>query len=104
MGVMDRIYIQIGAMLLLQTYVGCNVFSESEETNIINFVETTMECRKIPGLTLSVVKGTETWTRGFGLADIEKEIPVTPKTLFLIGSLGKAFTMTLLGVLLEKAG
>ncbi|KAL4229793.1 hypothetical protein ACF0H5_010184 [Mactra antiquata] len=61
-----------------------------------------MNCRNVPGLTLSIVKGTQTWTRGFGVADLDKDIPVTDETLFLIGSLGKSFTMTLLGIMLEK--
>ena len=79
-----------------------NVFSENEEKDISDLVKSVMDCKKIPGLTLSVVKKGDTWTKGFGSADMATGEKVTEDTLFAIGSLGKGFTMVLLGNLLDK--
>lgn len=47
----------------------------------------------IPGMAVAVVKGDEViFAEGFGFADLETKRPVTPKTLFAIGSTTKAFT------------
>lgn len=47
----------------------------------------------IPGLSLAIVKDDNViYSKGFGLRDIEKKLPVTPDTLFAIGSSTKAFT------------
>lgn len=47
----------------------------------------------IPGMAVAVVKGDDViFAEGFGLADLETKRPVTPKTLFAIGSTTKAFT------------
>jgi CubicO group peptidase (beta-lactamase class C family) len=56
------------------------------------------------GFAVAVVKGNEViYSKGFGYRDIENKKPVTPNTLFAIGSSTKAFTASLLG-LLEKNG
>lgn len=90
--------------MFLMPIVYGNVFTPREESDIVDFVENVMDCSNIPGLTLSVVKGDGTWTHGFGFADIKTSRKVTNETLFNIGSLGKAFTMTLLGNLIQDSG
>jgi CubicO group peptidase (beta-lactamase class C family) len=43
----------------------------------------------VPGVALAIVRGDEViFARGFGLADVSKKTPVTPRTSFFIGSLG----------------
>lgn len=76
----------------------------SENIKIENFVQNLMEKGKIPGISVVIVQGDKTiYQKGFGYSDIEKRKPVTPKTLFEIGSNSKAFTA--LGVLnLQKKG
>lgn len=52
-----------------------------------------MEKAGIPGAAVAVVVGdTVVWTRGFGVANVETGAPVTPDTLFQIGSVTKSFT------------
>jgi CubicO group peptidase (beta-lactamase class C family) len=47
----------------------------------------------IPGLSLVIVKDDQViYAKGFGLRDAERNLPVTPDTLFAIGSCTKAFT------------
>jgi CubicO group peptidase (beta-lactamase class C family) len=46
-----------------------------------------------PGLAMIVIeKGTVIYKKSYGLADLEHNIPITPKTVFEIGSLSKHFT------------
>ena len=53
---------------------------------------------RTPGVSVAVaLGGTIVWSEGFGHADLEKRLPVTPATLFGIGSLSK--TLTMAGVL-----
>ena len=40
--------------------------------------------------------------KGYGLRDVKHNQPVTPKTLFAIGSSTKSFTVTSLGVLVDQ--
>jgi CubicO group peptidase (beta-lactamase class C family) len=57
----------------------------------------------IPGFAIAIVKdGDVILSKGFGLADIETNTPVTPKSLFAIGSTTKAFTSTIAGILVDQ--
>jgi CubicO group peptidase (beta-lactamase class C family) len=59
---------------------------------------------KVPGAAVAVVKnGRTVYARGFGLRDAEARLPVTPDTVFPIGSCTKAFTAAAL-CLLADAG
>ena len=52
------------------------------------------------GFAVAVVeKNKVIYAKGFGYRDYENKIPVTPNTLFAIGSCTKAFTASLLGML-----
>ncbi len=58
---------------------------------------------KVPGLAIAVVKDGEViYARGFGNRDVEKGLPVTPGTLFAIGSCTKAFTTFVMGTLVDE--
>src|SRR5665811_483541 len=46
-----------------------------------------------PGCALAVVRnGVVDYARGYGIANLELNVPITPKTVFDIGSLSKQFT------------
>ncbi|XP_067661439.1 uncharacterized protein [Haliotis asinina] len=79
------------------------VFTDDQASKVGMFVEEVMRCRQIPGLTVAVVKGDETWTRGFGQADIAQGVNVNRDTLFGIGSVSKAFTTTLLAMMIDES-
>ncbi len=60
--------------------------------------------QKMAGYSVAVVyKDKVLYTKGFGYRDFENKKPVTPNTLFAIGSSSKAFTAAILGQL-EKEG
>lgn len=57
----------------------------------------------IPGMAIAVVMDDEViLAHGFGVTNIETETPVTPETIFAIGSSTKAFTSTLVGMLVDE--
>jgi CubicO group peptidase (beta-lactamase class C family) len=58
---------------------------------------------RVPGLAVAIVKGGEViYAKGFGYRDVEKKLPVTPDTLFAIGSATKAFTTFTLATLVDE--
>ncbi|MGL5871436.1 MAG: serine hydrolase [Xenococcaceae cyanobacterium] len=58
---------------------------------------------KVPGLAIAIVKDSEiVFCEGFGWRDVDRSLPVTPKTLFAIASCSKAFTTTSLGILVDR--
>lgn len=66
-------------------------------------IEKTLVDYQIPGLAIGViVDGHLVYSKGFGYRDIEKKLPVTPSTLFAIGSCSKAFTSFLMGTLIDE--
>jgi serine beta-lactamase-like protein LACTB, mitochondrial len=57
----------------------------------------------LPGLSVAVGADDElVWAEGFGWADLEKRVAVTPATRFRIGHASKALTSAAVGLLLEK--
>ncbi len=55
------------------------------------------------GAAVAVVRGAEVlYVRGFGLRETGRTEPVTPETLFQIGSTTKAFTTAALGILVDE--
>jgi CubicO group peptidase (beta-lactamase class C family) len=63
------------------------------------FIAQALKDWKVPGLALAVVQGNKVvLLKGYGFRDMEKQLPVTSKTLFAIGSITKSFTVTVLGM------
>ena len=58
---------------------------------------------KVPGVAVGVVQsGKMILLKGYGYRDLEKQLPVTPNTLFAVGSITKSFTVTLLGMEMDE--
>jgi len=69
-----------------------------------DYVRAQMRRRHIPGLALAVARpdGTILRARGYGLANVELSVPVTPQTVFEIGSITKQITAAALLLLAEE--
>ena len=66
---------------------------------IDTLLERILKDRKAAGFAVAVVKKDKViYAKGFGYRDQEKKLPVTPNTLFAIGSCTKAFTSSLMGL------
>jgi D-alanyl-D-alanine carboxypeptidase len=67
-----------------------------------SIVKATLAADKTPGLTLAVVRGSDTIVmKGYGLADVENNVPVTAESVFRIGSITKQFTSAAVMKLVE---
>jgi CubicO group peptidase (beta-lactamase class C family) len=68
-------------------------------------LETARATAKVPGMAVAIVKDDQVlMARGFGVRDVASGAPVTPDTLFQIGSTTKAFTALALEMLAEEPG
>ena len=80
--------------LLLSQEIKENLKGLDEEINKI------LNDYKGVGLSVAIVKSNKIiYTKGYGYRDYENKLPVTPHTVFGIGSNTKAFTSALIGML-----
>ncbi len=59
---------------------------------IENRIRREMDHLGIPGLSVAVGFEDQVWSEGFGLADLENRVPVTPRTMFRLASVSKPIT------------
>ena len=91
--------------LLLPAYAIADQQTENSDriANLIKTLESKRQEHHIPGMAIAVVKDDQViLSHGFGLKDMAQNQPVTPDTLFAIGSTGKAFTATLAAVQVDS--
>ena len=73
------------------------------ETRARMMVSEMLNKQGIPGLSIAVaVDNKIIWSEGFGFADLENPVRVTPKTAFRVGSISKLFTAVALAKLFER--
>ena len=97
-------------------FLGICIFSFAQKKNKNNTYETdrfagldttfakVLKDWHAAGFAVAVVeKNKVVYAKGFGYRDLEKKLPVTPNTLFAIGSCTKAFTASQIGIL-QKDG
>lgn len=62
-----------------------------------------MSRQRIPGLSLAIVRGDSiVLARGYGLANVELNVPASDSTIYQSGSVGKQFTAALVALLAEE--
>ena len=67
------------------------------------FARAGLVAQNLPGLSVAVgVGGDIVWAEGFGWADMEKRVPVSPQMRFRIGHTSNSLTSAAVGLLLEK--
>jgi len=67
------------------------------------YIRSEMQKRQIPGLALLVVRdGQIVKAQGYGMSNVELQVPVKPETVFQSGSMGKQFTATAIMMLVEE--
>ena len=72
-------------------------------SSVSEYVKAEMQRQHIPGLSLLVAKGGKiVLAEGFGLSNVELQVPVKPETIFQSGSVGKQFTATAVMMLVEE--
>jgi CubicO group peptidase (beta-lactamase class C family) len=92
---------------LLLVSVLCNGASAMPRETMLEemdqLVSTEMSRQQIPGMAVAVVKNGEVVAaKGYGLANLEHEAPVTTHSIFQTGSVGKQFTAAAIMLLAEQ--
>jgi len=77
--------------------------TSSVSQDVSSYVRSEMQRQHIPGVALLVSRaGKIVQAEGFGLANVELQVPVKPETIFQSGSVGKQFTATAVMMLVEE--
>jgi CubicO group peptidase (beta-lactamase class C family) len=80
-----------------------HAFDKARQDQLTAFAETALARNKVPGAAIAVVQGGKVvYARGFGVRAKGKKAAVTPRTLFMIGSVNKSLTTLMLARLVEK--
>jgi CubicO group peptidase (beta-lactamase class C family) len=88
-------------LFLFLLLTASTVFAQADKVD--EFVKAEMQKRKIPGLSIAVVKNGEIIkAKGYGLANVELNVPAAPETIYQSGSVGKQFTATLAMMFVEE--
>jgi D-alanyl-D-alanine carboxypeptidase len=91
----------IVALFLLHGSVSSFVAAQTSSTD--DYINAAMKNRRIPGLALVVIQhGNVIKMQGYGLANVELDVPVTPYTVFELASVTKQFTATAIMLLVEE--
>src|SRR5688572_2813550 len=92
------------AAVLFAIYILATPCLAQDRTDAVDaYIQSEMSQAKIPGVSVAVIKdGSVVLAKGYGLANIEHQVPVKPETIFQSGSTGKQFTSTLVMMLVEE--
>ena len=80
-------------------FVCVSAFSDPAD----DFIQRLMEKQQVPGVAVLVVHdGKIVKSQGYGMSNVEHQVPVKPETIFQSGSVGKQFTATAVMMLVEE--
>ncbi|MFY9740866.1 MAG: serine hydrolase domain-containing protein [Candidatus Sulfotelmatobacter sp.] len=98
---MKPIHLGLIAAVLL---CALRVFAQNATSNSVDeYIRSEMQRQRIPGLALLVSRdGKAVEAQGYGLSNVELQVPVKPETIFQSGSMGKQFTATAVMMLVEE--
>jgi CubicO group peptidase (beta-lactamase class C family) len=68
--------------------------SADQISEISRVANESLGTNRLPGLSVAVAKDGRIWSAGFGKADLEQDVPVTPQSMFRTASIAKWFTAT----------
>jgi CubicO group peptidase (beta-lactamase class C family) len=104
-GSLKKLLPSLAVVLLCVASVSANGrgTSSDEDGKVDALVRNEMKEQHIPGLALGVYRdGKMVRAQGYGMANIEWDVPVQPDTVFQSGSVGKQFTATAVMMLVEE--
>jgi CubicO group peptidase (beta-lactamase class C family) len=91
----------VGAFMLVWSAVAASATDQPDA--IDDYIHAEMATQHVPGLALLVSRGGQVVrAQGYGLANVELQVPVKPETIFQSGSVGKQFTATAVMMLVEE--
>src|SRR5262245_49643101 len=89
------------AFALLFVFFASSAAAQTDRVDA--YIRTEMKARSIPGLALAVLRhGEVIKIEGYGLANVELDVAVTPDTVFELASVTKQFTAAAIMLLVEE--
>ena len=89
--------------ILLSLWFAAFACAQTSADPVDVYIHSEMQREHIPGLSLLVAReGRIVRAQGYGLANVELQVPVKPETIFQSGSVGKQFTATAVMMLVEE--
>src|ERR1044072_9432085 len=86
-------------VFILTTPAGSRLWADPVD----DYVQSVIQKEQVPGVGLAVTRGgTVVKVAGYGLANVENQVPVTPQTVFQIQSVTKQFVATAIMMLVEE--
>src|SRR5579859_7054601 len=99
---MPRFICVLAVVLLFLAGDGARA-EDNVEARVDELVREQMRSQHIPGVALLVNQDSKViLAKGYGLANVEHQMPVKPETVFQSGSVGKQFTATAVMMLVEE--
>ncbi len=93
---------QISNLFLIFVYISLFSTAFAQADAVDKFVQNQMAEHHIPGVAIAVVKNGKVFkTKGYGVASVEFNAPVTTETVFEIGSVSKQITAAAIMLLVE---
>ena len=100
---LNKFFLVIFAIFLFTSSYGQNNISETNLNGLDPYIENAMKDWSVQGCAVAIVKnGKVIFSKGFGFRDVKNQLPVTPNTLFAIGSCTKAFTSASICLLVDE--
>ncbi|HXU39930.1 MAG TPA: serine hydrolase [Blastocatellia bacterium] len=91
------------SVVLILILCGLASSASAQTDKVDDYVKAQMDLQKIPGLSIAVVRNGEiVKAKGYGLANVELNVPAKPETVYQSGSMGKQFTATAVMMLVEE--
>jgi CubicO group peptidase (beta-lactamase class C family) len=96
-------FIAVFALLHIAPSIARAQTTSALSKDVSTYVRSEMQRQQIPGVALLVSRaGKIVQAEGFGLSNVELQVPVKPETVFQSGSVGKQFTATAVMMLVEE--
>ncbi|HEX3229922.1 MAG TPA: serine hydrolase domain-containing protein, partial [Pyrinomonadaceae bacterium] len=91
------------AVVVFAAGLNPQIYAQDATTaKVDDYLKTEMQRQRIPGASLVVVKdGRIILAKGYGLSNVELQVPAKAETIFQSGSMGKQFTATAVMMLVE---
>jgi CubicO group peptidase (beta-lactamase class C family) len=103
---MSKLLVKSGALLFCAVLLAMGTSSSppaDDDAKVDAYVRGEMQRERIPGLALGVYRdGKIVKAEGYGIANLEWDVPVKADTIFQSGSVGKQFTATAVMMLVEE--
>ncbi len=100
---MKKTSLKLIASLMLLFIVLIRIGASEEKVNRIDSLFKEWDNKQSPGCALAIIKdGKIIYEKGYGMANLELEVPITPQSVFYVGSVSKQFVAFSIALLVKE--